>query len=354
MATLDIFKNPAFGLMAMITAVERMPFKPSYLSSFPGLWTPKPLRTEAAPVEIKDGVLSVIPTSERGSPAPRTDGGTNRRMVHVDTPRLAETDTVRSSEIAGVRAYGSVSELEQVMDVIVERMAGPTGLLSRLDLTGEFHKLGAIDGVVYDKDGSIIVDWFDTLKVNRPDYKGFDFTTCSADGEGKFRIFCRELKRDVMRSLGGLALPRLRFVALCGDAYFDGVADNAETRSTYLRQQDARELRTDDLAFDTLDFGGILWVNYQGTEDGKVGVPSGEARLFPVLPGMFEIALSPGEMMTAVNMPGKKVYPMIIPDPSGRQMSMELDIYSYPLHICKRPEALRRLRIGADGPVNDG
>ncbi len=99
---------------------------------------------------------------------------------------------------------------------------------------------------------------------------------------------------------------------------------------------------------DAFDYAEIRWVNYRGSEESGVGVPTDEFRAFPVAPGIFEEGLSPGEFLDTINMPGKRQYPLVIPD-KKRNMFVDLEIYSYPLYICKRPEALRRGRIKPAG-----
>jgi hypothetical protein len=349
MPALDIFSNnPAFSMMGMMSLVEKAPYVPSYLGGIPGLWTPRPVRTVTIPIEILGNKISIIQTSERGTPANRGDNGQKRQVIDVRTVRLADSDRIYADEIANVRAYGSTTELMQVQDEVSRRYAGPGGMLSRLELTREFHRLGAIDGLLKDANGDTIIDWYQALGLARPAVIEFDFAAASADGEGVIRQQCRALKREILKSLGDVVLPNMRVVVLCGDLFFDKLVDNPETRATYLGRPAASKLQDENLAYETFDYGDIRWVNYRGTEDGAVGVPADEFRAFPVAPGIFEEGLSPGEFLDAVNMPGMRQYPLVIPD-KDRNMFVDLELYSYPLYICKRPEALRRGRIKAAG-----
>ena len=46
--------------------------------------------------------------------------------------------------------------------------------------------------------------------------------------------------------------------------------------------------------------------------------------------------------MDAVGMPGTPMVPLVLPDPSGRQAFVAVELYSYPLMVCTRPGTLRR------------
>ncbi len=140
----------AFSMMGMMSLVEKAPYVPSFLGSIPGLWTPRPVRTVTIPIEVIGNKISIIQTSERGTAAPRGNNNQKREVIDVRTVRLADSDRIYADEIAGIRAYGSTTELMQVQDEVSRRYAGPGGMLSRLELTREFHRMGAIDGLLKD------------------------------------------------------------------------------------------------------------------------------------------------------------------------------------------------------------
>lgn len=111
---------------------------------------------------------------------------------------------------------------------------------------------------------------------------------------------------------------------------------------TYLNWQAAAELRTAE-AFEAFKFGGVRWINYRGTDDNStVAVPPTKARFFlRGVRGLFQVAYSPGEMMSVVNTIGRPMYSMIVPD-RDRDMFVNVEMYSYPLFMCTRPETLLR------------
>ncbi len=112
---------------------------------------------------------------------------------------------------------------------------------------------------------------------------------------------------------------------------------------TYENWEAAAQLR-ERQPWETFTFSNIDFVNYRGTDDGStVAIPTNEARfVFTNAPDIFEVALAPAEFGPFLGTLGQLRYPMILPDPSGRQAFVEVEQYSYPLHICKRPDTLRR------------
>jgi len=125
MATLDIFNAKPFEMAEMTTAVNNNPYQPGFLGSL-NLFSRKPIPTTAAMIEMKEGTLNLIQTSLRGSPI--EEGSNQKRDVYYrETVRIAKDHTLRSDEIQNVRAFGSVSELQSMMQRIADRLNGPTG-----------------------------------------------------------------------------------------------------------------------------------------------------------------------------------------------------------------------------------
>jgi hypothetical protein len=148
-------------------------------------------------------------------------------------------------------------------------------------------------------------------------------------------------------------------MALCGDSFFDKLTSHASVRETYLNTFQAEALRqafgpgADNMsgAFGTCWFGGVFFVNYRGVDDfvdeatagtlQAIGVSSTEAKFFPVnAPGVFIRANSPGEGFADVNQEGREVYSVMEIEKRANPRFVELEIYSYPLFMCTRPEML--------------
>lgn len=339
MASMDVFKSDAFSMMSLIDAIEHVDYKPQYLGSL-NLFTPKPQRTRVVAVESKNNQLALIATSPIGAPLERQIAD-KRTIRNFNTTRLAKGDRIMADEIQGIRAWGSETELQAVQTEVAARLQQ---LHDDLELTWEHHRLGAIQGIVLDADGSTpIVNYYTEFGVVQPTEVQFDFDTI---GTGELRPYIEQnITRPLIRAAKGAFLPSSRIVALCGDVFFDALVNHEEVRQTYLNHQAAAALR-EPTAFSSFVYAGIEWVNYRGTDDGStVAIADDEAKFFPVnAPGVFQVAWAPAEFMDAVNMPGRPVTPLTLPDPSGRNAFVDVEIYSYPLFICTRPLVLRRAK----------
>lgn len=343
MATMDIFSSDAFRMVELTDALNKQDFQPSFLRSL-GLFLPRRVRTEAVAIEEKDGVLSLIQTSERG--APLTQGtGARRKIRDFRTPRIAKGDRINASEIASIRAFGSETELMQVQQEVAERLNGPAGLMRQVELTWEHMILGAVQGVVLDADGSTtIYNWFTEFSVTQADEIDFDLDN-SSPASGAVRKNCNKVVRAMMVAAKGAWVPgRTRVMGLCGDNFWDDLTAHKEVRETYLNTQEAKDLRGGN-AYESFSYGGIEWVNYRGTDDGStVAINTDKAKFFPVdAPGAFVMGYSPGEFFDTINLPGRDVYALIVPD-RDRNAYVDVEVYSYPLPICTRPAMLQRAK----------
>lgn len=339
MATMDIFNQDAFSMVSLTNAIDRTPFQPQRLGQM-GLFTPMPVRTITVGVEDRDGKLSVIQTSERG--APLQQRATEKRKIRdFRTARIAKGDHLTASEIQGIRAFGSETELMQVQAEVARRLDGPVGIRRDVELTKENMRLGAIQGIVLDADGSVIYNWFTEWGLAQPAEIDFDLDNASPVA-GALRKKCNDVVRKVTRGAKGMMTQGSGVGALCGDEFWDAFITHPDVEKTYLNWEAAANLR-EGTAWQAFNFGGISWENYRGTDDGTtVAVGSQKVNFFPAnSPGVFQEAMSPGESFEFVNTPGLPEYAMIVPD-KDRNMFVDIEVYSYPLFLCSTPAALQR------------
>jgi hypothetical protein len=350
MASMDIFRSKAFSLIEMTDAINRVPYKPMAISRL-NLFTVRRVRTQFVAIEEKAGRLSVIQTSPRGEPINRDRNATKRDLRNFNTARLADAATINAAEIEGIRAFGTESEFVQVQKEVADRLAGPDGLVGNFELTWERQRLGAIQGIVLDADGTELYNWFDEWGITQATEIDFDLDA-AAPASGALRKKCNQVIRQAkVASQGAWVEGSTSLVALCGDNFFDDLTTHKEVRETYLNQIAAAELRTMAQPYESFTFGGITWVNYRGTDDGTtVGVNTDKVVFFPVgAPGAFIAAFSPGEFFGTVNQPGRDLYSRIVIDPdAGGNMDqaawVKAELYSYPLFICTVPGMLQRGR----------
>jgi hypothetical protein len=344
MATMDVFKQKPFQMVELSAAVQRAPYNPQFLGQL-GIFGPKRIRTTSFAIESKGGTLSLIQTSERG--APLSEGSREKREIRdFRTRRIAKGHTLSAAEIQNIRAFGQETEFQQVQSELADIMNGATGLRASVEITHEHMRLGAVQGVVTDADGSTIYDWFSEWGVSQDAEINFDLAAASP-ASGAVRKLCNQVVRQTMKNAAGAWVPGQTYImGLCGDAFWDDLTAHKEVRETYLNQVAAQELRNGvGTAYGMLQYGNITFVNYRGTDDGTtVGINTDKVKFFPVsAPGVFECAYSPAEFMPFVNTAGQDVYAIVVAD-DERQAWVRPELYSYPMHYCTRPKMLQRGR----------
>uniref|UniRef100_UPI0030DA74E2 major capsid protein n=2 Tax=Pseudomonadota TaxID=1224 RepID=UPI0030DA74E2 len=147
--------------------VERIPHLPQTLGDME-LFTPNPIRTTSLAVEERNGVLGIVPLSQRGEPTNSERTTERRKMRSFEVPRIFKGDTIHSHELQNIREFGQETVLMQVQTEVARRLAGPTGILTHLDYTEEFQRLAAVQGLMLDADGSVWYNWFDEFEFVAP------------------------------------------------------------------------------------------------------------------------------------------------------------------------------------------
>lgn len=335
MLTMDVFKGDAYSATSLTQSLDKMGYTPGFLGSIPGLFVPVPVRTEMIMIEERENAPALIQTSSRGTP-PKQKGGDRGKVRAFKTVRLAESSRITASELQGIRAFGSETELKQLDTEIARRQVL---IRNDLELTWENLRLGAVLGLVTDADGSTIYDWAAEFGQAIPNEIDFDLDN-AAPATGAIRKKCNAVKRSVTKALKGLGGNSVRIGAIVGDGFWDDLVSHPEVEKTYLATTQASDLREGmGGAYESFRYGGITWTNYRGSDDGVVGVNSDKASFFPIGAGIFQMAMSPGESFEFVNTPGQQVYSNIVLD-EKRNTYADVEQFSYPLPVCTMPSAL--------------
>jgi hypothetical protein len=339
MATMDVFNNSAFSAVSLSNAINQQPFLPTMLGDLK-IFEDRPIRTTAAYIESRNGALTLIQTSPRGAP-PAEEETDKRTAKYFETVRLCKAATITAQELQNVRAFGTESELQQVANEVAYRYEK---LNRDMQLTWENLRLGAVQGIVMDADGTTVLsNWFTNWGVTQPTEVNWDLTNASP-ASGAVRKLCNSTLRAVQQALGGLWAPASSYLlALCGDNFWDALTQHSEVRQTYLATQAAADLRSNALSYEQFKYGGITWINYRGTDDGStVAINTDKVKFVPVnVPGLFEVAWAPAETFDFVNTPGKPLYALMVKD-LLRNAWQRAELYSYPLFYATRPAALLR------------
>lgn len=331
MEIVDVLNDDAFSMASMSEAINEAESPPDHLESM-GIFRPEPIRTETVMIEKQSEKLSLVQTSERGMPVEQRAKG-SRDIRHLSTTRIAKGDTIRASELAFVRGLGETDAIQAVQEEFARRM----GLVrDDMRLTKENMRLGAMQGLLTDADGTVIYDYASEFGIAKNAETTFALGTLS-DGALREKI-ANTVIRPMRKAAKGARYTQVH--AKCGDEFWDNLIKNPEVRETYKIQNDGAELRNSGLDF-VLNFGGVLWENYQGDDESKVAIPATKVKFFPGGQGsdVFKEALAPGESFADIGQLGQEWYAMQLMDEKRNQF-VELEVYSYPLFYCRRPKML--------------
>jgi hypothetical protein len=356
MELVDIFNADPFRAVTLTANVNKRPFLPGFLESL-GIFTPVPIRTVQFSVQITDeGTLKVIPTTPRGAP-PYEQVIPAQQLRQFNTGRIAIGDTIQAHELQGILARnmfmpgGGMNVIYQdLQSEIAYRMDSPTGMRSKVSVTKERMRLGAIQGQVLDADGSVLYDWPTLLGMSLPAEIDFNLDAATPVA-GVLSNLVRQTKRSMLRAAKvGNDVGGNRVIGLAGDAFFDALVNHADVLVSFntFQANTAAALALSRMGspnpniepFSVFPWGGIDWVNYRGTDDGTtVAIATDKVKFVPVVPGLFQEILSPGENFVEMNAPGQPVYAETIPD-RDRNRHVRLEMSSYPAYVATRPDAL--------------
>lgn len=327
---LDIFKGDAFSVISLTDAVNAIPYVPTGLAP---LFQTTSVSTLSIAIEKKAGVLTLVSPTPRGGPGSTIDKQ-KRAAFDLRVPHFQRDDAIMADEVQGVRAWGEESVVETVMGKVAARLSDHS---QDFEATAEYHRIGAVKGVVTYADGSTL-DLFDTFGVIQEGEVDFDLDN-AAPASGALRKKCATTERLIARALGGI--PYAGIGAECGDAFWDDLIAHSEVRATFLNQAAASELRT-GAVFQSFNFGGILWRNYRGATSGDTGtafVHTDKAHLYPLgTPGLFRCVYAPADYIETVNTMGQRLYVKQYEMPNGK--GIHLEVQTNALHYCTRPASL--------------
>lgn len=336
MSVLDVFGSNAFNTLSLTDAINAVPFTPGRAGAVID-WSEAGVPTTQIMVEEKSGSLSLINPTPRGGPgeARAKDRRTVRSFV---VPHYQIDDTIMAEEVQGVRAFGSENTLQTVQGMVNMRME--EHVRESFDPTLEYQRIGALKGIILNGDGSTLYNLFTEFGVSQLGTVTFDLDPSTSDGS--IRKACTGIVRSIANVLGAAMMRGVH--AFCGDDFWDQLIASKEVRETYLSQVEARELRG-GVAWDTLNYGGIIFENYRGYVGSTSFIDDDQARFFPVgVPGLFRTVYAPADYIETVNTPGLPRYAKQIrqKNDKGIDLEMQSNAFSY----CTRP---RTLMIGSNG-----
>ena len=302
-----------FECTEMTAAVNKLPARSFF---FKPLFEVRGVKTTTVSLDIRKGRIVLIGDSERNTaPESLAGRGAKREWKHLSCAHLAQSDTLAPEDLQNVRAFGSTEPIS-VAAVYNDKMQQ---LKDNLAATLEFHRLGAIKGVVLDADGTTVLhDIFNTFGAAKKTLD-ISFPKTAADDANPILTSILKAKRHVEAAM-------VR-------EYFERWLSNREN------------FGNNDYRKRGFPYGGLTFVERSDVVGGQTMVAAKKGHVYPVGPGIFKQYHAPADWMETVNTIGLEYYARMDEKPKGR--GFDLEVQSNPLTLCTFPEALVELTFKA-------
>lgn len=330
MATFDIFNNDAFSVSSLSQVIVDIPRVQTILGDS-GLFTESGISTTTMMIERTGSEFKLVPSAPRGGVgAPVSLKG--RSLFPVMATHLPQTGAMLADEVQGIRAFGSETEVEAASARIAAKLAVAK---ANLDLTLEYHRIGAIKGQILDADGStVLMDMYSTFGVSQTT---LNFILGTAGTKVKDKITA--VTRAIRQKLGGRSFTGAE--VLCSASFYDSLTGHVTIEKAFELFNQNAYARADQRGA-AFTFAGVTFREYLGGVGGVDFIPAGEAYAYPTgVTGLFQTAYAPADYMETVNTLGLPYY--------AKQMRMDYDkgiafeTQSNPINLCTLPEAVIKL-----------
>ena len=327
MPTLDIFSNDAFSVSQLSATIVDIPRVPTVLGDA-GLFAESGISTTSTMIERTGSTLRLVPAVARGGVGQAVLRDP-RAMITVSASHLPQQGQVLADEVQNIRAFGRESEVETVVNKVRSKL---TAMKANLDLTIEYHRIGAVKGQILDADGSsVILDLYSAFGVSQSSQ---NFVLGTATTRVKDKI--ADVTRAIRTKLGGRAFTGVE--VLCSASFFDALTRHATIEKAFEWFNGNAYLRTDPRGA-AFTFAGVTFREYLGGVGGVDFIPAGEAYAYPVgVPGLFQTFYAPAPYMETVNTIGLPYYAKQELMDFGK--GVELEAQSNPINICTLPESV--------------
>ena len=330
--------DPHFQVTSLTASINEARTAPSLLASL-GLFEERGITTTTFELEFDGQVLTLVMPGERGEPK-QGQKKANRRKIPFQTVHLPVPMHIKADEIQNVRAFGSQTEQQALQAVVNEHLMLAR---QRLVATRELMRAGAITGKVLDAEGNVLLDIYQHFGITQEPVE-FD------PAAKKTKAMLTAAKTASKKHLGQAVVNRWLF--LQGPDFFNAYSEADDVvRGLQNKNGNSNDL-IDDMT-DGLNFHNVTAFAYDASligEDGETEVayvPSDEAFLIPVTPGLLIGRNAPADYVETVGTLGLPFYAKTELAAMGKGITGEAQ--SNPLYLPTRPLAIRRFKLKAPG-----
>lgn len=334
MPMVNPFSGTGYGLAALTVAINKLPNMYTLLGDM-SLFTEEGTTLRTVIVEQRNNVLNLLATQPLGSPG--TQGTIGKREIRSFViPHIPHDDVILPSEVQGVRAFGSEDQTDSVANLMALKLQT---MKNKHAITKEWLRVGALNGIVYDADGTtVLYNYFTQFGITP---KVINFITSVSTTEMVSVIL--SVKRWIETHLFGETSTGVMF--LCSPEWFDAFTTHATVKEAFKYFQGIQNLSGDYRRGFT--YGGCMFLEYNGQATDSAGnvrlfIAANEAVAFPLgTQNTFKLWNAPADFNETANTIGLPLYAK--QEERDMQRGWDLHTQSNPLPICTRPEVLVRI-----------
>ncbi|MBB3771532.1 hypothetical protein FHS55_002131 [Angulomicrobium tetraedrale] len=336
MPRVNIWEADGFSLESLTAAVNSRSYRPGQVSAL-GIFGEDSVSTTVVSIEYKEGKLSLIEPTPRGGPGEVVNDDDDRDLIPFIVDHYQRDSGVKADEVQNVRAFGTDSQLETVLERVNSKAAKHA---QDLTMTLEHQRVGSLKGIVTSKSGKVLHNLYTRFGIAEPAAVSLELDVDTTK--------VAALWQDVRYSIeDALDEPYDGFHVLTGRDFHKALWTHKSVMDTFLYHAGAAQLRLD--VPDTFEFGGATWERYRTgakatTDLGAPYIAATEARVIVKgVPDLFITRFAPADYEETVNTPGLPFYAKQFPTPDdkGRNLQVQMNAIS----LCTRPQVLRKLTL---------
>lgn len=321
---------------------------PAYETGRPaqlGIFTDEPIATTYVRIGVTEDEITIIPSRERGGESNLNMGG-DRQAVPIDIPHFPLDDKITPSDLQNVLNWGE-ERVFQTLAGVYNRKLGT--IRSKHEATWNFLDWGALNGLILDAEGKILLDLYDRFDLTQH-VVNFALDIAGTDIASKNR----EAKAYLRRELRGAASRGT--IVLAGTDFFDRYTKHPDVRESLKAYAGGTPNPARDDVEDTFSFAGFKMERIDeefqirqpnGTFLTKEAVADDEAILVPLGTSYFKRYNAPPDTITDANVapnPDDKIF--VSTEMLKHNKGQDIHTESNLLPICTRPQVMIKLRAG--------
>lgn len=337
MSMLNFQSALPFTMTEMGDALNKIPNKWSRIRSL-GMFVEKPRSTTTFQIDRKNGIISLLPTAERG--------GNNGAVIRTPKPssdifkihHIPARAFITAEDVQNVRGFAKEFEMQTTAELIAEKLMV---LADSFDATDEYMLSTALGGVLSNAQGDVLEDFYQRFGIAKKQIN-FDLNNAATD----IGLKCEEVWNHIELNLLGDVMTGIH--CLASRDWWQKFISHPKVKEAYDRYASLQEPNRTDvrrgffhkgITFEqSLATDSVL--NADGTTTIREHIPQGKARFFPIgTRNTFETYLGPPDTLSGTNRPGVKRYMQDwVRDPYDKFIEMPAQMNFAPM--CKRPEVL--------------